>query len=108
MKISNGIDIVNINRKEFKNPKLVNKILHPNEMVIFNSLDEYNKKKFIAKIWCIKEAVFKSYNHQYSMNKIQILYNNNKPYVVIDTIQFDISVSYENDLVIAIASTILL
>lgn len=106
MRISNGIDLVNINRDEFNNQELINRVLHSNEIKIYQSLDHYNKKRFLAKTWCIKEALFKCYNHQYVMNKIEILYKNNKPYIILDNVFFDISVSYENELVVAIVTAI--
>ncbi len=104
MKISSGIDLVNINREEFNNINLVTKILHPNELKQYSTLNDLNKKRFVAKIWAIKEAIFKAYNHKYTMDKICIEYKNNKPFCIIDNIFVDISVSYQDYYVIAIAT----
>ena len=104
MQISSGIDLVNINRDEFNSIKLVKKTLHPNELIKYNNFDNMlNKKKYIAKIWAIKEAIYKAYNHSYIMNQIEITYKNNKPYCIIDNYYFDISVSYQENYIIAIA-----
>ncbi len=107
MKVLHGIDLTNITRKEFKEEGLIKKILHPQEYEIYLSLDDALKNKYVAKHWAIKEALFKAYNHKYGMDKILIEKINDHLVCKIDDISFTISISYEDDYVIASAMAII-
>ena len=104
-----GCDILSISR--FKNvlettPALLKRCFSERE------IDEYHKRNdiaYLASRFAAKEAIVKSftkYNHD--LNSIEILNDNNgKPYVVIQNElkpQILVSISYEEDYVIACAA----
>ncbi len=101
MKILHGIDLTNITRKEFKEEGLIKKILHPYEYEIYLTLDKEQQTKYVAKHWAIKEAIFKAYNHKYGMNKVLIEKKDQQLFSIVDDISFTISISYEDQYVIA-------
>lgn len=107
MKISSGIDITNIKRKEFCEKNISQKILTTNDLKKYNNMNEMEKISFLAKNWALKEAIFKSYNHKYSMNKIEILYDGGKMYTIVDGVYISLSISYEDDYVVAVATCII-
>ena len=90
------IDLTNINRFKNKSDAFVKKILHPNEILIFNN--EIEKHKFLAKRWAIKEALFKNNNKYFVFNKIFINKIDNK-YTFKD---YNISISSEDNYIIAL------
>lgn len=90
------IDLTNINRFENKDIKFINKILHPNEIKEYQSVE--NKPKFLAIRWAIKEALFKNNNKYSEFNKICINKINNK-YEFQD---YNISTSSEDNYIIAL------
>lgn len=106
-KILHGIDLTNIKRKEFNNLDLVTRVLHPVELEQYNQLiAPHQQKQYIAKIWAIKEALFKAYNYFFGMNKFFITFVNQHISANLDNILFTISVSYCDDFVIASAMAI--
>lgn len=104
MYVAHGIDITSWERKEFTNPKLPIKILHQFELDFYNKItDQKQAQKFLASRWAIKEAIIKAENNKIAMNTINVEYFNNKPFVILCDNKYDISISYENDLIIASA-----
>ncbi len=101
MKILHGIDLTNFKRPEFNNNELAHKILHKNELEVYNGLKNDLKPRYLAKHWAIKEALYKAYNHHYPMNEVLIIKENEHLFTVIDNITFTISVSYEEPYVMA-------
>ncbi len=103
MIISHGIDICRIDRKEFNNQKLIARFLHPKELETFNQInDKFLLQQFLASRWAIKEALFKALNHPIPFNKILIYYQNNHPMIdLINYQQVSVTLSYEDNLVIA-------
>lgn len=103
MNILHGIDICRIDRIEFNNKKLISRFLHPQELETFNQInDKFLLRKFLASRWAIKEALFKALEYPIAFNKIFIYYQNNRPAInLINYQQVSISLSYEDNLVIA-------
>lgn len=65
-----GIDLTKISRFEDAKEALINKVLHPNEILEYNKVQ--NKAYFLAARWAIKEALFKADNSLFDFNKIEI------------------------------------
>lgn len=105
MFISNGIDIVNINRKEFNNSNLPIKILSKIELEEFEKIKNiYDRKHFLATRWAIKEAILKCLEKLVPLPSISIIKQNNK-YIWLDPI-FKCSISTSNEDQYIIASVI--
>lgn len=105
MFISNGIDIVNINREEFNNSNLPIKILSKIELEEFNKINDTNERKhFLATRWSIKEAILKCLEKLLPLPSISIIKQNNK-YVWLNSI-FKCSISTSNEDQYIIASVI--
>ncbi|UWD34094.1 4'-phosphopantetheinyl transferase superfamily protein [Mesomycoplasma molare] len=91
-----GVDLTQISRFKNKKETFVRKILSKNEILEYENSE--NKEKFLATRWAIKEAIFKADNSFFEFNLIDIK-KENKRYKFRE---FEISTSYENNLVIAI------
>lgn len=102
--IFHGIDLTNINRKEFKNKNIRQKILTKDELNELDLVD--NKILFIAKRWAIKEAIIKALHKPIPMNEINVYKSNDVYKCIIDGKEFEISTSVEGDFIIASAFTI--
>lgn len=98
----NGIDIVNINRKEFNNSNLPNKILSSIELEEFNKINNTDERKhFLATRWAIKEAILKCLDKLILLPSISIIKQNNK-YMWLNSIyKCSISTSNEDQYIIA-------
>ncbi|QSF13646.1 holo-ACP synthase [Mycoplasma sp. Mirounga ES2805-ORL] len=95
-----GIDLTNLKRFKGKGDLFARRILHNEEFITFKKLStSEDKTMFLAKSWALKEAIFKADNSFSSFQKINIVYLNNKP--TFDN--FELSLSHEKDMVIAIA-----
>lgn len=96
-----GIDIININRHEFKNENLYKKILHESEYGnYFNSSIE-QQCILLAKLWAIKEALYKSLPVKITMNEMLVEKINDNYYFKHENYNFSISLSSTDDLIIA-------
>ena len=103
MKITHGIDIIQLNRIELKDLSFAKRFMTDNEYNIFLSIHDYEKqKRYTAAIWSLKEAIIKATNHQFLFSKIEInLSNDSAPKCNIDNI--NLSLSYEIDYIIGSA-----
>lgn len=91
-----GIDITRISRFEDASETLINRILHPNEKILFNKSE--NKAEFLAAHWAIKEALYKTNNNLFHFDKIELI----KEEKIYTYPGYDISTSKEDDTYIAI------
>ncbi len=110
MIIKHGIDITSLNRIEFKNKKLPQKLLHKNELVTFLLIkEELLQIKFLAGIWSLKEAIYKCFEGEITSLKALNIEKTltNKPFCFFNNIYIDLSLSYENEYVFASAIRIL-
>lgn len=101
-----GIDITKLSRFKNKTDAFLKKVLHPNELVLYNQLNNDEKIKFLATRWVIKEAIFKANNQKSSFSKLNIVKNKLK-YWLIDSDEiidhrFQISTSNDGDFVVAV------
>lgn len=105
--IVHGIDLVDWTRNEFKNKKLPFKILHNDELYIYNKIfNKEEKLKFIASRWSIKEAIIKASNKKINMSTLKVEYNKERPYVIFENDKYNVSMSYEGNFIVASAITI--
>lgn len=80
-----GIDIVEVKRIKTlankKNKNFINKILHPNEIKILETIKPRSRYyyHFIAGRFALKEAIFKCDNKYAFFNLLDIGYQNKKP-----------------------------
>lgn len=100
-----GIDIVKISRINL-DEKLINRILHKEEI---NILNKHNchliKKQFLAGRWAIKEAVFKTgqFSHL-NFNEINIQYNKqNQPIINECYKKIFLSITHEAEYAVGLA-----
>lgn len=99
-----GCDIVNLNRLNINDEKLVSRILTQNELAVFlNKKNDKHKREYLAGRFAGKEAFFKAYGIEHQMisfHDVEILNNEfGKP-----TLNFPntfISISHEQDYAIA-------
>ncbi len=106
MIIKHGIDITSINRSEFRNEKLSEKLLHKNELDLFLLIkDEHLRIRFLAARWALKEAIFKCFDGEITSFKDLNIEKTkaNKPFCFFNNIYVDLSLSYENEYVMASA-----
>lgn len=104
MKITHGIDIIQLNRVELKNLDFAKRFMTQNEYNIFLTLNNNyeQQKRYTAAIWSLKEAIIKATNHQYLFSKIEIILNNNAaPKCNIENI--NLTLSFEIDYIIGSA-----
>ncbi|VEU76428.1 4'-phosphopantetheinyl transferase superfamily protein [Mycoplasmopsis columboralis] len=92
-----GVDLTRISRFKNKNYPFAQRILSNEELEQFQELNEYEKVLFLARAWCIKEAIFKANNAYADYSKITLKKENNRWTFK----QFSISISHEGDLLIA-------
>ncbi|UUM19943.1 MULTISPECIES: holo-ACP synthase [unclassified Mycoplasma] len=92
-----GVDIAKISR--FKDAKfsLIQKILSKQELIDYQNTSSEHQALFLARSWAIKEAIFKSDNSYSQFSKINLTKVNNKWTFN----NFSISISHEDDFVIA-------
>lgn len=99
MVIGVGCDICKIDRIKLEFSKV---ILTENEQQIFNSIElESRKKEWLAGRFSAKEAIYKALDKKIAINKIEILYDGEKPSCKIDGYRVHISISHEKEYAIA-------
>ncbi|QGS52128.1 holo-ACP synthase [Spiroplasma tabanidicola] len=100
-----GTDIVQVNRVDLTNENLIKRILHDDEFVYLEQIQDIEaKKQFVAGRWAAKEAIFKATNKNIAPNKISIGYLNNKPVILNEELKsIVISISHEKEYAIAVA-----
>lgn len=94
-----GVDLVKISRFEKAKIDFAKKFLHPNELEKYLLIkDDYLKSKFLAAIWAIKEAMFKVDNSLFEFKNIELQKENESW----QHKNFDISISHEDDYLVAV------
>ncbi|TPR54317.1 4'-phosphopantetheinyl transferase superfamily protein [Metamycoplasma neophronis] len=93
-----GVDLSRIYRFKKVKRNLIEKILHPKEILEYDKLSKKDKPKYLASRWAIKEAIFKADNQYFFFNQILIIKTLEGRYLFEG---FEISTSNEGDLVIA-------
>ena len=115
--ISNGIDLVNINRFKdiINNEKLLNSLFNDQEIEYIN---KHKSLETIAGLFAAKEAFLKAIKkgiNNYSLKDIEIIHDtNNAPYIILhNNIKNDyninnisLSISHDKDYAVAIVSII--
>lgn len=105
--IKHGVDIVDLSRPELKDFPFAKRFMTTNEYDVFlliNNVEE--KKKYMAAIWSLKEAIIKATNHKYLFSYIDIkLSYFTNPICNIENV--DLSLSYEEKWVLGSAIYIL-
>lgn len=96
-----GIDIININRHEFKNENLYKKILHEYEYKNYFNSSLNERYIMLAKLWSIKEALYKSLPIKITMNEMLVEKINDTYHFKHENYDFNISISSTDDLIIA-------
>ncbi len=97
-----GIDATNFSRKEYTDEALAHRLLSPSQLREYTQLDVSEQPRFLAKHWCIREALFKAYNFTCPLNSIEMVWNEQHQLVCyIDGIEFIISISYCDEIVFA-------
>ena len=93
-----GVDILNIDRIDFK---IAKKVLSCEENEIFNSIvNEKLKREYLAERFAVKEALFKADNSYFNYDEISILNDDSgKPYL--KDINGHVSISHDNGMVCA-------
>ncbi|ADE19549.1 4'-phosphopantetheinyl transferase superfamily protein [Mycoplasma crocodyli] len=94
-----GIDLVKVSRFNNKTDEFVKKILSDYEQKIFKEVHPDKKPLFLARAWALKEAIFKADNSQADFSKIVVYKKDNKWC----SNGFELSISHEGSLLIAIA-----
>ena len=97
-----GCDIVDINRIDIR---MARKILTNKEMEIFQTYKDKRAKEYLASRFCAKEAIFKALPSQNRViHDIEVLNNeHHKPYCHIEPYKIHVSISHEEEYVIAYA-----
>ncbi|CCP24123.1 Holo-acyl-carrier protein synthase [Mycoplasmopsis cynos C142] len=93
-----GTDLTTVSRFKNKSQKFAEKILSEQEYVQFQKMeDERQKSLFLARVWAIKESIYKADNSFYDFRKINLVKINGR-WTFRD---FSISISHERNLLIA-------
>lgn len=93
-----GVDILNIERIDFK---IAKKVLSIEELEIFNSISNENlKREYLAERFAVKEALFKADNSYFNYDKISVL-NDEKGKPYLKDINGLVSISHDNGMVCA-------
>jgi phosphopantetheine--protein transferase-like protein len=93
-----GVDILNINRIDFK---IAKKVLSSEELEIFDSIDnEKLKREYLAERFAVKEALFKADNAYFNYDQISIL-NDEKGKPYFKDINGFVSIAHDNGMVCA-------
>ncbi|WBP83800.1 holo-ACP synthase [Mycoplasmopsis edwardii] len=96
--LSNGVDLTTISRFKNKTSKFAQRILSPSELIKYEQINNNDQKAlFLARAWAIKEAIFKCDNQFFDFTKIELIKKDER-WTFLD---FKISISHENDLLIA-------
>lgn len=100
-----GIDILSVKKIEDKSEKSIKKIFTEKELAYADKKN--NRNQTLAGIFALKEAVIKAYNLNLSYiirKKIEILYSDNRPFVLIDgeKIESNVSISHDNGSAVAV------
>ncbi len=96
-----GIDMTRISRYDINNEKLVNRILSKDEKDVFNSLNDFEKQKYLASRFSLKEAYFKASFDKNPFSSFSFLNDKEgKPYLKGRKDVF-VSVSDEDDYVVS-------
>ena len=105
--INQWVDIINVNRVEFNNDKLLQRFLTTkeyNDYQIINNLKL--KKEFLAGRWAAKEAIIKAIEQKVLMHQLEIFNDRGQPCCAFRNYQISLSISHENDYVVATALVI--
>lgn len=101
-----GCDITKISRFANKSSEFINKILSPEEKVLYYQKNNQQKSAFLAGRFAAKEAIIKALptNINITMPEINIFYQNEKPTCQIFTeYKILISISHEKEYAIGYA-----
>lgn len=102
-KYTHGIDIIELSRQELNNFKFAKRFMTNNEYNNFLLIKNNNeKRKYMASIWCLKEAIIKATNHKYLFSEINITLSYNKE-PICNILNINLSISYEINYIIASA-----
>lgn len=101
--VTHGIDMVDLSRPELNDFAFAKRYMTANEYNVFLAIDnDQEKKKYMAAIWALKEAIIKATDHQFLFSYIDIkLSNDSAPTCNIENI--DLSLSYEEKCVLGSA-----
>ncbi len=106
--INQGVDIVNLNRAEFNNEKLLKRFLTSNEYKEYLLINNVRlKKEFIASRWAAKEAIIKALDRRLLMHHIEIYNNRDQPCCNFQNYLISLSISHETNYVVATALVVL-
>ncbi|MDE7099903.1 MAG: 4'-phosphopantetheinyl transferase superfamily protein [Malacoplasma sp.] len=99
-----GIDVTNIQKFVNKKEIFAKRILTKNEYLDYLKTDDYLKPKFLAVRWALKEAAYKAISKFKNIffTNIEFIRTNNY-YKCITFDEIEVSVSYNENLVYAIA-----
>lgn len=99
-----GIDVTNIERFKNKKDFFAKRILTKNEYSVYLNTDESLKAKFLAVRWALKEATYKAISNFENIffTNIEFIKVDNK-YKCVTFERVEVSVSYNNNLIYAIA-----
>lgn len=100
-----GIDILSVKKIEDKSEKSIKKFFTEKELAYADKKN--NRIQTLAGIFALKEAVIKAYNLNLSYiirKKIEILYLDKRPFVLIDgeKIESNVSISHDNGYAVAV------
>ena len=100
-----GIDIISVKKIEEKSENFIKKVFTESELSYANKKGD--KFQTLAGIFALKEAAIKAYKLNLSYiirKKIEILYFDNKPYIVIDghKLESSVSISHDNGYALAV------
>ncbi len=102
--ISQGVDIISMDRVEFKNEKLLQRFLTSKEYNDYQLIvNPKLKKEFVAGHWAAKEAIIKALEKKVLMHQLEIFHEYGRPGCNLGNYQISLSISHENDYVVATA-----
>lgn len=102
-KYSIGIDVEHIERFDVNDKILIKKIFIGNEITYFEKLqDKEDQQRYMAKIWSLKEAIFKS-NNDFNFSMIEIIQLDSGKLICKNFPELSISISYCNKTITAVA-----
>lgn len=95
-----GVDIAYIPRFKDVDEHFIKRILTDDEMIQYQKLSSEKKILFLAGRWASKEAIYKANNNNEYLHYSILNEENGKPYVK-DHPEIKISISHDNDYVVA-------
>ncbi|MDE5651555.1 MAG: 4'-phosphopantetheinyl transferase superfamily protein [Ureaplasma sp.] len=97
-----GIDVVDLNRSEFKTNGFFQRYMTPKEYEVIENNQQVSAN-YYAGIWSLKEAIIKATNHQFNIQDISIKFTNEAPVCNLPGYKLFLSISYEKQIAVAIA-----